>query len=126
MKTKVLMGVLVACLLGASSLFMFARNNDSQEQDVPSAATVKICPKSGLPCDGGGDCGHDHGESPCDGGCCGAKTEKSGCCGNKTACSGCAAKKESCCAGTCEGCPGKAAGTCPKQAAAEVESTPTE
>ena len=70
MKTKVIMGLLVACLLGASSVFMFARNDTPVKSEQPTTATVKICPKSGLPCDGGGDCGHDHSESACAGECC--------------------------------------------------------
>lgn len=120
MKTKVLMGLLVVCLFGASSIFMFARNNDSESQGEQQTATVKICPKTGLPCDGGGDCGHDHDEAKggCGGGCCADKTASTGCCGSKSGCGGCAAKSEN----ACEGCPGKAAGTCPKQqAAAEAQ-----
>ena len=73
MKTKAIMGLLVACFLGASSVFMFARNDTPVQDEQQPTATVKICPKSGLPCDGGGDCGHDHGGSACTNGCCAAE-----------------------------------------------------
>jgi hypothetical protein len=63
MKTKLMIAVLVAFLFGLSSFAIhFNRDttpNNSEAVDTPS---VRICPHSGLPCNGDGQC-KDHDQS---------------------------------------------------------------
>lgn len=106
MKAKILIALTVALLFSLSAVFIYSHRG------VTAGSDVRICPNSGLPCDGDGLCSSGSGE-PCGGGGCsdGGCGSGGGCCSDKVE------KSES----DCDSCPNKAAGTCPGDAAEETE-----
>jgi hypothetical protein len=63
MKTKLMIAVLVAFLFGLSS-FAIHINRDAPTDNSNAVDTmpVRVCPHSGLPCNGDGQC-NDHDQS---------------------------------------------------------------
>ncbi len=63
MKKNLITLAVVVALFGALSVAMLGAKQDAglenSSEAVVSDATVKICPHSGLPCDGDGDCESD-------------------------------------------------------------------
>jgi hypothetical protein len=64
MKTKLMIAVLVAFLFGLSSFAIhFSRNTSTTDNsNTVDAISVRVCPHSGLPCNGDGQC-DDHDQS---------------------------------------------------------------
>lgn len=104
MKTKLLIALSVMFLFGVTTAVVYSITGNA-----PSAVeneSVRICPTTGLPCDGGGDCGGGS-KGGCGGGGCSHEAHETSTdivqTAEKTGCSGCA------------GCP--SGGVCPKKAA---------
>lgn len=57
MKKKIISVFVVLFLFGLMAVFMHSIENKNHSQNASAqGAAVKICPHSGLPCDGDGDC----------------------------------------------------------------------
>lgn len=97
MKTKLLIALFVAVLFSGVTAVVYSTAGSGNSV----TESVKICPNTGLPCDGDGLCGSGNGQ-PCGGGddCC-TTQEKKVAPSEKSACGG------------CDGCPSKTAGGCP-------------
>ena len=101
MKAKFFIALTVLVLFGLATLVV------NSSRDVSADSNVRICPTTGLPCDGDGLCSSGSGE-PC-GGCAG----ESDCCESKATAGGSEAAD-------CANCPSN--GTCPGKAAISEES----
>lgn len=73
MKRKLIAATVAALLFGAMAFAMLgsqektslpesAVSETSATSTRTESAAVKICPHSGLPCEGDGDCGEEHGD----------------------------------------------------------------
>ena len=56
MKKKFVIAFIVTILFGVMAVIMTASNESARPASTPQNAAVKICPHSGLPCDGDGEC----------------------------------------------------------------------
>ena len=57
MKRKLIAALVVLLLFGGAAFALLGTKEPSRKQEpAPSSAAVKICPHSGLPCDGDGGC----------------------------------------------------------------------
>ena len=102
-ESEIFIALAVFVLFGLATLIV------NSSRDVSADSNVRICPTTGLPCDGNGLCNCGNGE-PC-GGC----ASESDCCESKTT----ASASEG---ADCANCPSSVNGICSGKTAASKES----